>query len=162
MVIRYTVYKRKISVGGGQPVPNRNSWDVDAVAESRDMVGGSDEVDEAYGELLGRPSVLSPVNRGMLAPSACSITSQYSSSLISPEVFSKSTTARGADAGFGINKLPPSQVDPRRSPSLYRSSVDGVDSLKERIQQATDEVTPIEGTLVRGWYLARERLTRKV
>jgi hypothetical protein len=42
--------------GRGQSVLNGNSWDVDMFAESVDMVGGSDQVDKAYGELLGYPS----------------------------------------------------------------------------------------------------------
>jgi hypothetical protein len=54
--MRRILYTREIAACGGQSVPNRNAWDVDAVAESGDMVGGSDKFNEAYGELLGCPS----------------------------------------------------------------------------------------------------------
>jgi hypothetical protein len=50
----------------------------------------------------------------------------------------------------------------QKTPGSYRSSVDGVNSLKETIQQATDEVDPIKGTLVRRWYLVQERVTWEV
>jgi hypothetical protein len=48
------------------------------------------------------------------------------------------------------------------SPSSYRLSMGDLDSLEETIQQATDEVNPIEVTLVRGWYMAQERVMQNL
>ena len=92
---------------------NRKSWPVEVVAESGDMVGDNDEVEDVNDDPLGRPSVWSSFNRGLLAPSGRSITSPYSSPSTSPEVSSKSATAGGADAGSGTNKLsPPPSTSP--------------------------------------------------
>jgi len=100
-MIRYTrgiVYTRERSTGRGQLVLNGNSWDVGVVAESGDMVGGGDQVDELMENFLATNS----------------------SSLISPEVSSKSTTARGADASFAINKLFPTPQLPSSHPSISK------------------------------------------
>jgi hypothetical protein len=54
MIMRNT--RERYPQGGGWSALNGNSWDVDAVGESVDMVDGSNQVHEAYGELLGYPS----------------------------------------------------------------------------------------------------------
>jgi hypothetical protein len=95
---------------------NGKSWPVEAVAESGDMVGDNDEVEDAIDEPLGRPPARSSSNRGLLAPSRRSIISPYSSSSTSPEVSSKSPTAGGAEAGSGTSKLsPPPSASPLSS-----------------------------------------------
>ena len=70
-----------------------------------DIVGDSDELEDADDDTLGRPSVRSSSN--LLVPSGCSMTSLYSSSPTLPEVSSKFPTAGGADAGCGTTKISP-------------------------------------------------------
>jgi hypothetical protein len=85
---------------------NGKSCHVEVVAESRDMVGDNDEVEDVNDDPLGRHSMRSSSNRGLLAPSGRSIISPYSSSSTLPEISSKSATAGGADTGSGTGKLP--------------------------------------------------------
>ena len=79
-----------------------------------DIVGDSDELEDADDDTLGRPSVRSSSN--LLAPSGCSMTFLYSSSPTSPEVSSKFPTGGGADAGCGTTKISPA---PSASPLSY-------------------------------------------
>ena len=95
------------------------SWSVKGAGESGDRMGDNDEEDEAKEEPLGRPSVLSSVNRGSLASSSCErlMTSPYSSSSTSILASSKSTIPGGADTDSGINNLSPPVVFSSRTPN---------------------------------------------
>jgi hypothetical protein len=55
-----------MSTGGGRSILNGKSWPVEAVAESGEMVGDNEEVEDANEEPLGRPSVWSSFNKGLL------------------------------------------------------------------------------------------------
>lgn len=93
---------------------------MEEVAESSDMVGDNDELEDADDEPLRCPSVWSSSNRGLLAPSGHSMMSPYSSSLTSTEVSSKSLTAGGVSAGSGSNKISPAPSASPLSSNLMR------------------------------------------
>jgi len=77
-------------MGGGLSTLKGNSWQpLEVVAESGNKVGDSEEDDDAIEVPLGRPSVLSSVNRALFATSEQSMPSPYSSSLASTHVSTK-------------------------------------------------------------------------
>jgi hypothetical protein len=84
---------------------NGKSWPVEAVAESGMVADWNDEVEDANDDPLGRPSVWSSSNRGLLAPSGSSMVSPYFIFIYLAGGILEIPTAGGVDAGSGTSKL---------------------------------------------------------